>query len=243
MGTDFSYEDFLEPQYFWPEQTIVSTAVFEGRDCYVLKSTPGATNRTHYAEITTWLDRPINYPVHAERVPKDGKAVKEFTYLGLTRKSGVWAARQIEVKMRGRAGSTFPIFEHGSTKANLGMRDFRAGEISHSKVSRDSILLILCGAMHHCRSTAASRSGAAKTIRVLFPMALSAAITHKGFGFRVEDFPKRKSGASHHGIGKRAVARAPSPSSRFTSWISPPCARAICCASARPTPLPFCLVV
>ena len=45
------------------------------------------------------------------------------------------------------------------------------------------------------------------------------------------------------GIGKRMVARAPSPSSRLTSWISPPWARAICWASARPTPLPEGLVV
>ena len=30
------------------------------------------------------------------------------------------------------------------------------------------------------------------------------------------------------------MARAPVASSRFTSRISPPCARAICCASARP---------
>ena len=43
--------------------------------------------------------------------------------------------------------------------------------------------------------------------------------------------------------GSLTVARAPSPSSRFTSRISPPCPRAICWASARPTPLPFGLVV
>ena len=44
-------------------------------------------------------------------------------------------------------------------------------------------------------------------------------------------------------IGNRIVARAPTPLSRFTRRISPPCARAICCASARPTPLPVGLVV
>ena len=43
--------------------------------------------------------------------------------------------------------------------------------------------------------------------------------------------------------GSRIVARAPFPSSRFSRRISPPWARAICWASARPTPLPFGLVV
>lgn len=128
-GTDFSYEDFLEPEYFWPDQTIVKTVAFAGRDCDVLKSTPGAADRTHYADVQTWLDRTITYPVYAEKTLKDGDALKQFTYLGLTRKSGVWAARQIEVKTRGRAGSTFLIFDRGSTNANLGMKDFSTGEI------------------------------------------------------------------------------------------------------------------
>ena len=46
-----------------------------------------------------------------------------------------------------------------------------------------------------------------------------------------------------HARGSRTVARAPSPSSRLTRRISPPWARAICCASASPTPLPVGLVV
>ncbi len=129
LDSDLSYEDFLEPEYFWPEQTILRSARFEGRDCDILKSTPDAADRTHYAEIETWLDHTIIYPIHAEKTLKDGKVVKEFTYLGLTRSRGVWAARQIEVKIRGRAGTTLLIFERGNTKANLGMKDFNTEQI------------------------------------------------------------------------------------------------------------------
>jgi hypothetical protein len=129
LGSDLSYEDFLEPEYFWPDQTILRSARFEGRDCDVLKSTPGAADRTHYADIQTWLDPAIIYPIHEEKTLKDGKTVKEFTYLGLTRSRGVWAARQIEVKIRGRAGTTLLIFERGNANANLGMKDFNTEQI------------------------------------------------------------------------------------------------------------------
>ena len=130
FGSDFSYEDFLEPAYFWPDQKIIKHARFAGRDCDVLKSTPGAADRTHYAEIQTWLDHTIIYPIYAEETLKDGQGVKEFTYLGLTRSGGVWAARQVQAKIRGRAGSSLLILERGSTKANLKMKDFSTEEIS-----------------------------------------------------------------------------------------------------------------
>ena len=87
FGSDFSYEDFLEPQYFWPGQTILKSARFGARDCDVLKSTPGASDRTHYAEVQTWLDHTIGYPVYAEKTLKDGGTVKEFTYFGLRQRA------------------------------------------------------------------------------------------------------------------------------------------------------------
>ncbi len=52
-----------------------------------------------------------------------------------------------------------------------------------------------------------------------------------------------RSRARGYATGSRTVARAPSQSSRLRRRISPPWARAICCANARPTPLPLGLVV
>lgn len=129
-GSDFSYEDLLEPEYFWPDQTITESVKFAGHDCDVLKSTPGASDRTHYAEVQTWLDHTILYPIHTEKTLKSGDTVKEFTSLGLTHSGGVWAARQIELKVRGHNGSSLMIFDRGSTKANLGVKDFSAERIS-----------------------------------------------------------------------------------------------------------------
>lgn len=130
-GGTFSYEDLLEPQYFWPGQAILRSAMFGGHHCEVLKSTPGPSDRTHYSDIETWLDRDIDYPVYAEKVMKQGGIVKEFTYFGLRQSSGVWTATQIEAKIRGHAGSTFLIIKRGSAKAHLSATDFSPEQISH----------------------------------------------------------------------------------------------------------------
>ena len=126
LGAGFSYEDFLEPQYYWPNQTLLEETRYGARDCDVLKSVPGASDRTHYAEIRAWLDHSIGFPVHVEKTLKGTGGVKEFTYFGLRQNGGVWSATQVEQKMRGRAGSMLLIIDRGSAKANLGSSDFSA---------------------------------------------------------------------------------------------------------------------
>jgi hypothetical protein len=129
FGGNFSYEDFLESQYYWENQTILKRARFGARDCDVLRSTPGASDRTHYAQVQTWLDHTIAYPVYAEKTVKGGGVVKEFTYLGLRQTGGVWSASQVEARIQGRSGSTLLIVERGSAKASLTEKDFSTEQI------------------------------------------------------------------------------------------------------------------
>ena len=131
LGTDFDYEDFLQPEYYWQSQTVLKTANFGARECNILKSTPGTADRSHYAEIQTWVDHTIGYPIYVEKTLKDTAVVKEFTSLGLTQSGGVWAAKQVQVKVRGRPGSTVLLIERGSTRANLTLKDFSPEQISH----------------------------------------------------------------------------------------------------------------
>jgi hypothetical protein len=131
LGAGFSYEDFLEPQYFWPGQAVLETTLRGSRKCEVVKSTPGAADKTHYAEIRTWLDQTIGFPVYAEKTMKGTGALKEFTYLGIRHNGGVWSATQVEAKVRGKDGSTLLIIDRGSAKANLGLKDFSTAQISH----------------------------------------------------------------------------------------------------------------
>jgi hypothetical protein len=131
LGDGFSYEDFLEPQYFWSGQSVPNETKYGARDCYILRSTPGPTDRTHYAETRTWLDESIGFPVHAEKTLKGSGEVKEFTYLGLRHDGGVWSASQVEAKLRGRPGSTLLIIDRGSAHANLTLKDFSQAQLSH----------------------------------------------------------------------------------------------------------------
>ena len=130
LGAGFSYEDFLEAQYFWAGQTALDKAKFGARDCDVVKSTPGATDKTHYAEVTTWLDHDTDFPVYVEKTLKGG-TVKQFTYFGLRQNGGVWSAHQVEAKIRGQAGSTLLIIDRGMPKANLSMKDFSSAQLTH----------------------------------------------------------------------------------------------------------------
>jgi hypothetical protein len=129
LGDGFSYEDFLEAQYFWAGQTELKAAKFGARDCDIVKSTPGTADKAHYTEVKSWLDHSVGFPVYVEKRLQDG-TVKEFTYLGLRQTGGVWSASQVEAKIRGRAGSTLLIIDHGTPKANLGLKDFSLAQLT-----------------------------------------------------------------------------------------------------------------
>jgi hypothetical protein len=130
LGSGFSYEDFLEAQYFWPEQSVVPGMKYGARICDVVKSVPGAAERTHYAQIRSWLDHGIGFPVYVEKTLKGTNAVKEFTYLGLRHEGGVWSANQVEEKTRGTAGTTLLIIDRGSARAKLKPGDFSPAQLT-----------------------------------------------------------------------------------------------------------------
>jgi hypothetical protein len=123
-GTGFTYEDFLEQQYFWAGQSVTEHVKYGARDTDLVKSTPGPTDRSGYSEVKTWLDSSIGFPVYVEKTPKRSAPVHEYTYFGLRHEGGVWSANQIEEKNHGQTGSTLLIIDRGSPKANLSLGDF-----------------------------------------------------------------------------------------------------------------------
>jgi hypothetical protein len=123
FGPAFSFEDLLDSQFYWPDQT-TENAKYGARDCDLLSSSPGANDRTRYAKVRTWLDHTIAFPVHEEKTLKGSGNVEEIDFLGLRRVDGVWSASQIESKLKGQAGSTLFLFERGAAKANLKATDF-----------------------------------------------------------------------------------------------------------------------
>lgn len=124
VGTDFSYEDMLENQFFWQNQELLAPEKYGARDCFVLKSRPGSQDRTHYDSVTSWIDRGILFPVHVVKTLRGTEPQKEFIYYGLRQVGGVWSATQVEAKRQGKPGSSILVIEAGSGKANLGRKDF-----------------------------------------------------------------------------------------------------------------------
>jgi Outer membrane lipoprotein-sorting protein len=130
LGTDFSYEDMVENQFFWKNQQLLPSEKYGARDCFVLKSTSGPQDRTNFDSVTSWIDRGILFPVHVVKTLRGTGQQKEFIYYGLRQVGGVWSATQVEAKLQGKPGSSILVIEGGSAKANLERKDFDLGHAS-----------------------------------------------------------------------------------------------------------------
>jgi Outer membrane lipoprotein-sorting protein len=128
VGSDFTYEDMVENQFFWKNQELLPAEKYGARDCFVLKSTAGPQDRSYYGSMTSWIDRTIMYPVHVTKTLRGTGQQKEFTYFGLRKVGGVWSASQVEAKLQGKPGSSTMVIEGGTGKANLKSKDFDLGQ-------------------------------------------------------------------------------------------------------------------
>jgi Outer membrane lipoprotein-sorting protein len=128
VGTDFSYEDMVENQFFWKNQQLLAPEKYGARDCFVLKSTSGAQDRSYYESITSWIDRSILFPVRVVKTVRGNAGQKEFLSYALRQVAGAWSASQVEVKVVGKPGSSMLAIEGGSGKANLSLKDFDIGQ-------------------------------------------------------------------------------------------------------------------
>lgn len=124
VGTDFSYEDMVENQFFWKNQQLLAPEKYGARDCFVLKSAAGPQDRTHYDSVTSWIDRRILFPVHEVKTVRGGGHQKEFIYYDLRQVGGAWSASRVEAKQQGQSGSSILVIETGSPKAKLTRKDF-----------------------------------------------------------------------------------------------------------------------
>jgi hypothetical protein len=128
VGTDFSYEDMVEGQFFWKNQELLVPEKYGARDCFVLKSKSGTQDRSYYDSVTSWIDKSISFPVHVVKTLHGTGQQKEFVYYGLRQVGGAWSASQVEATVRGKPGSSILVIETGSPNAKLGRQDFEISE-------------------------------------------------------------------------------------------------------------------
>lgn len=136
VGTDFSYEDMVENQFFWKNQETLPPEKYGARDCFVLKSKPGSQDQTYYDSVTSWIDRGILFPVHVVKTLRGTGQQKEFIYYGLRQNGGAWGASKVEAKLPGKPGYSILEVEGGSGKANLGRKDF---DLSQFRVQSEEV--------------------------------------------------------------------------------------------------------
>jgi hypothetical protein len=89
-----------------------------------LQSVPDAADRSHYSDVTSWVDRDIFYPVHVVKTIRSTGQQKEFNYFGFQQSNGAWSATHVEVKVQGAKQSSVFVVERGSGKAKLSLKDF-----------------------------------------------------------------------------------------------------------------------
>lgn len=130
VGTDFTYEDMVENQFFWKNQESLPPEKYGARDCFVLKSKPGSQDQTHYDSVTSWIDRGILFPVHVVKTLRGTEQQKEFISYGLRQNGGLWSATRVEAKVQGKPGSSILTIEGGSGKAHLARKDFDLSQFS-----------------------------------------------------------------------------------------------------------------
>ena len=130
VGTDFSFEDMVENQFFWKNQETLPQEKYGARDCLVLKSKPGSQDQTYYDSVTSWIDRGIWFPVHVVKTLRGTQQQKEFIYYGLRQNGGAWGASKVEAKLPGKPGYSILEVEGGSGKAHLGRKDFDLKQFS-----------------------------------------------------------------------------------------------------------------
>jgi hypothetical protein len=126
LETAFTYEDLLENHFQWHKQVLTGETRYGARACYLVKSAPEGDDQSHYASVTSWLDRESLYPVRVEKTLRSSGATREFLYYGLRESKGIWSASQIEVKTPGQPGSSLLIVTRGAEKAHVTADEFDA---------------------------------------------------------------------------------------------------------------------
>ena len=112
MGSDISYEDFMEDQKLSDiyDVQIEAGEKIDGRPCYVLKLT-AKTKKVTYNSRKMWIDQERFLPLKEERFAKSGKLLKRLTIDEVFKTGNRWYPKKMtfkDVLQRGQ-GTVFII--------------------------------------------------------------------------------------------------------------------------------------
>ena len=100
-NSDFWLADLGLEFLHWPEQRIVHEArikMRKSRPCNVLESTNPTPNAAGYTRVRSWIDAKTGGVILAEAYGPDNQLMKEFEVGGLTKVSGQWELKDMEMR-------------------------------------------------------------------------------------------------------------------------------------------------
>jgi hypothetical protein len=124
LESGLAYEDLADAHFSWRDQRLTGEEPCGDRHCYVISSRPDSEADSHYATVTSWIDKDICFPIVVRKRVRGATVVKEFTYHGLRQSKGQWGARQVDVRLEGSPQRTLLVVTRGSAKAGLTAEDF-----------------------------------------------------------------------------------------------------------------------
>ncbi|MDT8316647.1 MAG: outer membrane lipoprotein-sorting protein [bacterium] len=132
MGSDVSYEDFMEDPKLSGSYDVIVTGEEEidGRECYLLELTAKKGLSPSYHSRKLWVDKLRYLPVREELFAKSGKLLKRFTIKEVFRLKDRWYPKRMVFKDVLKKGDgteviiesiefDIPIAAHIFTKASL----------------------------------------------------------------------------------------------------------------------------
>ena len=127
VGTDFSYGDVIGHRVAdWNHKILKSEAV-DGRDCYVLESTPikeEVTSNSGYSRRVSWIDKESFVALKGEAYDQGGQLLKKFFARKVEQvdaKNGKWQPMDLEAENAQTGHRTVLSFKN--FKANVGVKD------------------------------------------------------------------------------------------------------------------------
>ena len=100
-NSDFWLADLGLEFLHWPEQRIVHEArikMRKSRPCNVLESINPKPNAAGYTRVRSWIDAKTGGVILAEAYGPDNQLMKEFEVGGLTKVSGRWELKDMEMR-------------------------------------------------------------------------------------------------------------------------------------------------